>query len=104
MQRPRVPCSICHKQFINLKSHLRKTHDVFTFIVQNDTHTLHKNNEQIAIFNRVADGCRNGTNYTVYESMDNLPDKYYTLHMYIDNTFEVLNHSGVIIVGRRCRQ
>jgi len=114
MNKLTYPCNVCNKRFVNLKSHQRKSHDVFTFTLENDveggTYTLYKNDDKFAIFNlsmyeeRYAAG--DGEDFKFYDCAGdfNYADRYYSLTIYNDNTFEVRyehQETRVIVIRRR---
>jgi hypothetical protein len=102
MNRHRENCHTCNKHFVNLKTHQRKNHDVFTFITQDDIWRLYNNDDVFAEFKFLVGGGEGGY-ADIYDSREDFAfaDDYYNMLMFPDNTFEVKNKRGTIIIARR---
>ena len=107
MEKPRHTCPTCNREFINLKSHQRKTHDYFNVSVENNTPTVYKNGRQFAVFTRMLDGWTGREEATNYAKMyDNegdfgVSEGYYRITIYPNNEFAVFDKHCNTIIGRR---
>lgn len=102
MNRMRFPCDMCDKSFVNIASHKRKVHDVFTFLYEPDIFTMYKNDEVFERYAWIGSGTDDKHTYIIYESI--LTGNRQTfLFQYEDPecTFEVFTNSHSVVIKRR---